>query len=121
MEMCAAAERRETRKAPPRAQNRHEEEPSAMEKSLVLLSAPREGTVPTPAELDAKPGGAADGDGHEGIVAAERREPRDATPPRVRFAMGDSTLPSVGQRTETDTKESWPPRGGSRGTRLPRA
>ena len=37
MEMCAAAERRETRKAPPRAQNRHEEEPFVMEKNLVPL------------------------------------------------------------------------------------
>ena len=88
MEMCAAAERGETRKAPPRAQNRHEEEPSAMEKNLVPLSAPREGTVPTPAELDAAPGGAADGDGHEEIVAAEldaeRREP-SATPPTAKW------------------------------------
>jgi len=71
--------------------------------------------------LDATPGGAADGDGHGEVVAAERREPRDATPPCVRVAMGDSTLPPVGQRTETATEKSWPPRGGSRGTRLPRA
>ena len=118
MEMCAAAERGETRKAPPRAQNRHEEEPSAMEKNLVLLSAPREGTVPTPAELDAAPGGAADGDGHGEVVAAERREPRDATPPCVRVAMGDSTLPPGGQRTEADTKKSWPPNSTPRGGSL---
>ena len=65
------------------------------------------------AELDAAPGGAADGDGHGEVVAAKRREPRDATPPYVRVAMGDSKLPPGGQRTETDTKRSWPPRGGS--------
>ena len=68
--------------------------------------------------LDAAFGGAAYGDGHEGIVAAERREPRDATPPRVRVAMGDSTLPPGGQRTETDTKRSWPPNSTPRGGSL---
>ena len=75
MEMCATAERRETRKAPPRAQTRLEEKPSAIEKTLVPLK-----------RLDAAPRGAADGDGHEEVVAAERREPRDATPPRPELA-----------------------------------
>ena len=58
-----------------RAQNWHEVEPSVMEKTLVPLK-----------RLDAAPREAADEDGHEEVVAAERREPRDATPPRPELA-----------------------------------
>ena len=81
------------------------------------------------------PRGAADEDGHEEVVAAERREPRDATPPRQELARGRTNCDGEDPRAseaarrcpprssglKTDTKNSWPLRGGSRGMRLPRA
>ena len=106
MEMCAAAERGGTREAPPRAQNRHEEEPSAMEKNLVLLRRTCSAAIFSE-DL-------ASGVEQSNVVELLRGKALCRLPP-------NSTLHPVGQRTETATEKSWPPRGGSRGTRLPRA
>jgi len=72
----------------PRAQSWHEVEPSVMEKSLVPLK-----------RLDAAPRGAADEDGHEEVVAAERREPRTRRCPPWSSGRG-RTRRSRGRREE---------------------
>ena len=71
-------------------------------------AAPREGTVPTPANVLRCHllGDLASGVEQSNVVELLRGKALCRLPP-------NSTLHPVGQRTETATEKSWPPRGGS--------